>query len=123
MPRRRELNTTAYWYFRACRAAVAGGAGHLSGPFAGFPGDLQVRAIESLLRLPKEVGLPDQRMVIPEMARLARRHPQLDLPDLEAAAAAVLNGWLVLLSPPAARGVLPPVLDEEKLGWEVVDLG
>jgi hypothetical protein len=30
--RRVPLYTTAYWYYRACHAAVAGAGGHLSGP-------------------------------------------------------------------------------------------
>ncbi|HRE01590.1 MAG TPA: hypothetical protein PLV68_09835, partial [Ilumatobacteraceae bacterium] len=31
-----ERHTTTYWYYRACRAAVSGAGGHLSGPFLGL---------------------------------------------------------------------------------------
>ncbi|HEV7721201.1 MAG TPA: hypothetical protein VGO60_07950 [Iamia sp.] len=48
---RRPLVTSSSWYFRACRAAVAGGGGQLSGPFAEVAVGLQERAILSLLEL------------------------------------------------------------------------
>ena len=37
------LHTTSYWYYRACRAAVIGAGGHLSGPFALLDQDEQSR--------------------------------------------------------------------------------
>lgn len=79
--RRLDLYTTAYWYCRACRAAVAGGGGHLSGPFTDLAQPEQERAILSLLELRDDVGLPDPRRTVPEMAEVARRHPQLNLLD------------------------------------------
>lgn len=45
----RSLHKTTYWGYRACRAAVAGASGHLSGPFRELAGDEQGRAILSLL--------------------------------------------------------------------------
>ncbi|MGB7051533.1 MAG: hypothetical protein WBG41_08195, partial [Acidimicrobiales bacterium] len=40
-----QLHTTSYWYYRACRAAVAGAGGHLSGPFRELPPVEQRQAI------------------------------------------------------------------------------
>jgi len=121
LPRRATIDTTTYWYYRACRAAVVGGAGHLSGPFADLAPVEQAAAIEALLHLPDDIGLPDSRAVVPEMARVHRRHLQLNLLNIEAAAAAIVLAALVLLSPPAAQGVLPGVLDAEGITWEVVE--
>jgi hypothetical protein len=55
------------WYYRACRAAVVGGGGQLSGPFSALASTEQALAIEALLRLPAEIGLPDPRPLVPEM--------------------------------------------------------
>ncbi len=55
------LTTTAYWYYRACRAAVLGAGGHLSGPFEQVDDDDQQRAITSLLQLRDDIALPDPR--------------------------------------------------------------
>jgi hypothetical protein len=121
LPRRAELHTTAYWYYRACRAAVAGGAGQLSGPFRALPPDEQARAIQAFLQLPDHVGLPDGRRLVPEMADISRRHPQLNLLTIEAAAAARLLSARVALSPAAARGALPAVLDDEHIRWDTVE--
>jgi hypothetical protein len=120
--RRLELYTTAYWYYRACRAAVAGGSGHLSGPFADLAQPEQERAILSLLELRDDVGLPDSRTVVPVMAEIARRHPQLNLLNLEAVAAARRLPAEVWLSPPAASGVLPGALDAEGLTWKTIEI-
>jgi hypothetical protein len=115
-----SMHTTAYWYYRACRAAVVGAGGHLSGPFAKLAGTEQERAILSLLELREDIGLPDPRATVPVMADLARQHPQLNLLTLEAAAAARVLEATVWLSEQAARGVLPSVLDAEQLRWEAV---
>lgn len=120
--RRLELYTTAYWYYRACRAAVAGGGGHLSGPFADLALPEQERAILSLLELRDDVGLPDPRSTVPAMAEIARRHPQLSLLNLAAVATARILYAEVWLSPPAASGVLPGVLDAEGLTWRTVEI-
>lgn len=112
-----ELYTTTYWYYRACRASVAGAGGQLSGPFENLDRNEQERAILSLLELPDEIGLPAPRATVPAMARLALRHPRLNLLNLEAVAAATTLAATVWLSPPAARGVLPAVLDAEALAW------
>ncbi len=123
LPRRRrptDLHTTAYWYYRACRAAVAGAGGHLSGPFAGIGTQHQERAVLSLLELRDDIGLPDARVAVPVMADLAGRHPRLNLLNLEAAAAARSLGATVWLSPEGAAGILPSVLDAEGLRWVAV---
>lgn len=116
-----EIYTTSYWYYRACRAAVAGAGGHLSGPFEQLPADQQGEAILSLLELRDDIGLPDPRAVVPSMARLAGRHPKLNLLNLEAVAAASLVRAEVWLSAPATEGVLPRVLDVEGVRWRSVD--
>src|SRR6266542_2338681 len=91
-PRRRRptLFTTSYWYCRACRAALAGAGGHLSGPFEQLAEPEQERAILSLLELREDIGLPDPRATVPLMADISRRHSRLNLLNLEAVAAARL---------------------------------
>ena len=54
-----ERHTTTYWYYRACRAAVSGAGGHLSGPFLGLDDQRQSTAIRSLLLLPDTIGPAD----------------------------------------------------------------
>jgi hypothetical protein len=110
------LFTTSYWYYRACRAAVAGAGGHLSGPFEQLAEPEQERAILSLLELREDIGLPDPRATVPLMADISRRHAQLNLLNLEAVAAARHLKSTVWLSEAAASGVLPAVLDAEGLG-------
>jgi hypothetical protein len=114
------LFTTSYWYYRACRAAVVGGAGRLSGPFEQFGPIERGAAIGALLRLREDIGLPDARVVVPLMAEIAARHTQLNLLNLEACAAALNLGAVLWLSPESAAGVLPPVLDTEGIRWLVV---
>jgi hypothetical protein len=116
------IHTTVYWYYRACRAAVAGAGGHLSGPFADVPQAEQQRAIASMLQLPVDVGLPEARQTVPRMVDVATRYPQLNLLNLEAVAAASTLEAIVWLSPPGASGVLPRVLDSEGISWETVHL-
>jgi hypothetical protein len=55
------------------------------------------------------------------MVEVSSRHPRLNLMNLEATAAALVVGARVLLSPAAARGVLVPVLDAERIRWDVQD--
>lgn len=121
LPKHADLYTTAYWYYRACRAAVAGSAGQLSGPFRALPADEQARAVQGLLQLPERVSLPDSRRLVPEMAQVARRHPSLNLLNVEATAAARLLGARALLSPPASRGILPAALTDEDIRWDIVE--
>lgn len=116
------LHSTSYWYYRACRAAVVGAGGHLSGPFARLDGDQQERAVLSLLELSDEIGLPDPRRCVPVMADLARRHPRLNLLNLGAAAASQVLGATVWLSSPAASGILPSVLESEGIAWRAIAL-
>jgi len=122
-PRRRAVvHTTAYWYYRACRAAVAGGAGQLSGPFTALGHEDQAAAIQAILSLPDDVGLPEPRALIPHMVGVHARHRLLNLLNIEAAAAARLLGARVVISAPAAQGLLPGVLDAEGIRWEAVDV-
>jgi hypothetical protein len=121
LPKRRvALHTTTSWYFRACRAAVLGGGGHLSGLFERLEKDEQELAILSLLELRSDIALPDPRPTAPLMARLARRHPRLNLMNLEAVSLGQLLGGTVWLSVEGASSVLPPVLDQEQVPWQTV---
>jgi hypothetical protein len=123
LPRRRRrlsIYTTIYWYYRACRAATAGAGGHLSGPFARLATSEQERAILSLLELRDDIGLPEPRATVPVMADLALRHPKLNLLNLEAAATALDLGGTVWLSEEGAAGILPSVLDAERVPWNAV---
>jgi len=115
-----SIHTTMYWYYRACRAAVAGAGGHLSGPFGDVPRAEQQRAIASILQLPVNVGLPQARETVPRMVDVATRHPELNLLNLEAVAAARTLEATLWLSPAVASGVLPRVLDLEGIPWETV---
>ena len=119
--RRLAIFTTSLWHYRACRAAVAGARGHLSGPFAQVPAEQQEQAILSLLELRDDIGLPDPRATVPVMARLAGRHPRLNVLNLESVAAASTLGAEVWMSPPAAEGVLPGVLDTEGVSWRTIE--
>ena len=118
--RQLRLYTTSCWYYRACRAAVAGAGGQLSGPFEQLPRAEQERAILSLLELREDIGLPDPRRAVPVMAEVARRHPHLNLLNLEATAAALDLRAEVWLSERAAEGLLPGVLETEGLPWRLV---
>ena len=120
--RRRALFTTSYWYYRACRAAVIGAGGHLSGPFEQLGPEEQGRAILSLLELREDIGLPDPRRAVPLMADISSRHSQLNLLNLEAVAAAQVLRARVWLSVRAASGVLPGVLEAEGVEWSVVTI-
>jgi hypothetical protein len=123
IPRRRvELATTTYWYYRACRAAVLGAGGHLSGPFERAGAGQQAAAIVSLLELRDDIALPDARTTVPEMARLAGRHPRLNLMNLEVAAVGRLLRATVWLSRESTQGVLPVVLDDERVRWRTVTI-
>ncbi|MGH9092228.1 MAG: hypothetical protein ACRDZR_12765 [Acidimicrobiales bacterium] len=117
-----RLHTTASWYYRACRASVAGAGGCLSGPFLDVPAEEQERAIASMLQLPEGIGLPPPRQVVPLMVAVAGRHPALDLLNLEAVATAHWLQAVVWLSPPGAAGILPGVLDAEAVRWQEVRL-
>lgn len=116
-----SIYTTSYWYYRACRAAVAGAGGHLSGPFELVPLEQQETAILSLLELREDIGLPDPRAAVPVMARLAARHTKLNVLNLEAVAAASVLDAEVWLSPQGAAGVLPAVLGAERVAWQTVE--
>lgn len=115
-----SLHTTSNWYYRACRAAVVGAGGHLSGPFALLDQDEQAHAIRSLLDLREDIGLPDPRATVPMMAELSDRHPRLNILNLEAAATGLVLNATIWISVEAAAGVLPNVLDDEGVAWRTV---
>jgi hypothetical protein len=112
-----SLLTTSYWYYRACRGAVLGAGGQLSGPFEQLADELQEAAIATLLTLPERVELPDPRTTVPLMVAVGGRHPKLNLLNLEAVAVAVSTGAHVLLADRAATGILPGVLAAEEVDW------
>lgn len=112
-----ELWTTATWYYRTCRAATLGTAGQLSGPFERLPAEHHAAAVLSLLELPETINLANPRHIVPAMARIASRHPQLNLLNLEAAATATVLSATVHLSPAAANGILPTILGAENIPW------
>ncbi len=120
---RAGLATTSYWYYRACRAAIVGGSGQLSGPFAQLEAYEQAAAIGTMLRLPDDIALPDPRELVPEIVAMHERHSQLNIMNVEAAAAAKLLAARVLLSPRGADGILATVLDAERISWRVVTIG
>jgi hypothetical protein len=125
LPKRRRrvsLFTTIYWYYRACRAATVGAGGHLSGLFAQLATAEQERARASLLELRDDIARSEPRSIVPVMADIARRHPRLNLLNLEAAATARVVGGTVWLSEQGAAGVLSSVLDAERLPWKVITL-
>ena len=114
------MYTTTYWYFRACRAAALGAGGHLSGPFENLDPGQQERAVLSLLELRADIWLPDPRVTVPEMVGAARRHPRLNLLNLEAIAVGRLLDAPLWLSEEAAAGVLPEILEQEEMAWRTV---
>lgn len=116
------LHTTSYWYYRACRAAVLGAGGHLSGPFQQLGRGEQEQAILSLLELRSDILLPDPRSTVPRMAQIAKRHPRLNLLNLEAVALGQLVAATVWLSVEAAKGVLPTALEDEHVAWRTVEV-
>lgn len=120
--KRAERFTTMYFYFRACRAVVAGVGGHLSGPFERLDRDRRAASLEQMLKLPDEVGLPDSRLLVPVMVGVHRRHPNLSVQNTEATAAALMLGAKMVLSPPTASGQLAAVLPTEHITFQTVDL-
>ena len=76
-----------------------------------------------MLALPDDVALPDPRRLVPEMVAMHQRHPQLNVMNVEAAAAATMLDARMLLSARAAEGILPAVLDAEAIRWRVVSVG
>jgi hypothetical protein len=79
--------------------------GRLSGPFERLGPDRRAVALEGKLAL-DDVGLPDPRQTVPVMAEVQRRHPSLNVLNTEAAAAALLLGAKMVLSPSTANGQL-----------------
>ena len=114
-----SLYTTTYWYYRACRAAVLGAGGQLSGPFLKLSAREQQHSIASLVQLRDDIGLPDPRRTVPLMVEVAGRHARLNLLNLEAVAMAQDLRATVLLSEQAGHGLLRPVLNAEGIRWEI----
>jgi hypothetical protein len=114
--------TTMYFYFRACRAVVAGVGGHLSGPFERLDPNRRVAALDQMLTLPDDVGLPNPRQLVPVMLNVHRRHPNLGILNAEATAAALMLEAKMVLSRPTANGQLASVLPDEGITFQTVDL-
>lgn len=89
----------------------------MSGPFERLAPPEQRRAIAAMLQLRDDIGLPDPGRTVPDMVDVAGRHRRLNLMNLEAVAAARIEGAVVWLSTEAARGVLPEVLSVEGVAW------
>jgi hypothetical protein len=120
--RNAERFTTTHFWFRACRAVVAGASGRLSGPLERLEPGHRAVALEHMLVLPDDIGLPDPRLIVPVMVEVRRRHPGLNVLNTEAAAAALLLGAKMVLSPPTARGQLEAVLPVERIAFQTVEL-
>ncbi len=101
---------------------VVGAGGHLSGPFERLEPVHRAVALERMLALPDEVGLPDPRLIVPVMVDVQRRHPALNVLNTEAAAAALLLEAKMVLSSPTAGGQLQAVLPNEGVAFQTVDL-
>jgi hypothetical protein len=114
--------TTTYFWFRACRAVVAGAGGRLCGPFERLEPAHRSVALERMLALPDDVGLPDPRLTVPVMVEVQRRHPGLNVLNTEAVAAALLLRARMVLSAPTTRGQLGAVLPTERISFQIVDL-
>lgn len=120
--RNSERFTTSYFYFRACRAVVMGVERHLSGPFERLGPDRRSEALERMLVLPEDVGLPDPRPLVPVMVEVQRRHPHLNVLNTEATAAALLLNARFVLSSANAAGQLRAVLPAENIAFQTVEL-
>jgi hypothetical protein len=117
-----ERFTSTYFYFRACRAVVAGAGGRLSGPFRQLDPDWRAAALDHILALPDDVGLPDPRRIVPLMVEVQRRYPNLNVLNTEAVAAALFLGATMVLGPATAAGQLERVLPAERIAFRTVDL-
>ena len=101
---------------------VVGAGGRLSGPFERLEPIHRAVALEHMLALPDDVGLPEPRLIVPVMVDVQRRHPVLNVLNTEAVAAALLLQANMVLSPPTARGQLQAVLPNEGIAFQTVDL-
>jgi hypothetical protein len=96
-----EIFTTGSWYYRLGRAVTAGtGEGALSGRVHALPEQERARVVESIVRLPPEIGLLGFRAVVPVMLTLRGRRP-LNLLTAEALAVAVLTDAEILTKTPS----------------------
>jgi len=75
-----------------------------------------------MLALPDDVDLPEPRLVVPAMVDVQRRHPVPNVLSIEAVVAALLLGANMVLRPSTVRGQLRPVLRNEGLAFQAVDL-
>jgi len=114
--------TTLCFYFRACRAVIAGAGGRLSGPFERLDRTRRAAALERMLALPEDIGMPDPGLIVPVMVAVQRRYPHLNVLNTEATAAALLLDAKMVLSRPTANGQLGTVLAAERIAFQTVDL-
>ena len=115
------IATTTTWYYRMVRGSVKGAAGELHGPFNGLSPEEQSRAVEGIVIALAGVMVADAVELLPAIADVCGRHPQLNFMNVEATASAHVMHATVLLSPRAAAGVLPSVLNAEGIPWGVRD--
>jgi hypothetical protein len=101
---------------------MAGAVGRLSGPFGRLEPGHRAAALESMLALPDDIGLPEPKLLVPVMVGVQRRHPGLNVLNTEAVAAASLLGARMVLSPPTARGQVEAVLPVERITFQTVEL-
>ena len=104
-PRRNaSIYTTGYFYVRLCQTVLGSraAAGVLSAPFASLAGELQARAMRSLLELPEEIGLVSLRELAPVIGQLRVRH-DLNILGMEVLAVAVSLEADVYFSAPSPR--------------------
>lgn len=75
-----------------------------------------------LLELRSDIVLPDPRTTVAHMTRIAKRHPRVNLLYLEAVAVGQLLAATIWLSPEAANGILPRILEREHVAWRCVPI-
>ena len=68
------------------------------------------------------IDLPDPRRTVPAMVGVAMRHARLNLLNLEAVAMGQVLGATLWLSTETATGVLPGVLDQERVAWRTITI-
>ncbi len=96
--------TTGCWYVRLCQAVLGGGprTGVLSAPFESLPPSMREPAVQAVMSLPADIGLPSLGELGPLIGHLRRRY-DLNLLSIEVLAAAVHLHADVYISAPSPR--------------------
>ncbi len=119
--RRRPIYTTGHWYYRLCHAVRSDVfTGALSGPLQRVPAGLRQKVMQSLVRLPDDVGLVSLRDLAPTMAVLSERQ-RLNVLSLEALSAAVFLPAEIALSSIGDNPTLKSAAAVEQVRLHVVD--